>query len=304
MASKQEKKSSSGVAEFVAGCMGGFAQVMIGQPFDIVKVRLQTQKPGETTYTGAVDCFKKIIQNEGGVKSLWRGSLPPLIGVGAATSIQFGVNENTKAVMQEITKTKDLSMFHLAICGAIAGLANSVVSTSAEHIRIRMQSQGTMANPPYSSSIDCAKKIFNQYGFKGVYKGGIATLWREAFAYATYFSVYDWTLRKSSAGEKPSILKICCSGALAGVCFWTVVFPIDVVKTKIQTDNFANPQYKGVIDCFSQTYKSQGLGGFWRGYIPCLMRAVPANMGTFLVYEMTLGLLKGKGKNENDLNLA
>jgi len=295
-----DEKKSLGVNEFIAGCIGGFSQVVIGQPFDLVKVRLQTQKAGEALYTGAVDCLQKIIKNEGGALSLWKGSLPPLLGVGAATSIQFGVNENTKVIMQNITKQKELSMSHLAICGAVAGVANYVISAPAEHIRIRIQSQGTMANPPYKGSVDCIKKISSQYGIKGLFKGGVPTIWREAFAYAVYFSCYDWCLKKITGGQKdPAVHKVALSGAFAGVCFWFAVFPIDVVKTKIQIDSFTSPQYKNTMDCVRQTYKTQGFGGFWKGLAPCLIRAIPVNSGSFVAYTGTLNLLQGKKKEAN-----
>jgi len=291
-----EEKQGLGIAEFVAGCLGGFTQVMIGQPFDIVKVRLQTQKVGETLYTGAADCFRKIVKNEGGPLALWRGSLPPLIGVGAATSIQFGVNEHTKSFMQRLTGQSTLSLPYVAVCGAVAGLVNSVVSTPAEHIRIRMQSQGTMPNPPFKSSMDCIKKIHAQAGLRGIYKGGVPTLWREGIAYAVYFSVYDWCIRRMTGNSRhePEMYKIALSGAFAGICFWFAVFPIDVIKTKIQTDSVTNPQFKSMMDSVRQTYKKQGMNGFWRGLTPCLMRAIPVNSGTFIVYKSSLGLFKPK----------
>jgi solute carrier family 25 carnitine/acylcarnitine transporter 20/29 len=275
---------------------------MIGQPFDIVKVRLQTQKVGENAYSGAVDCLKKIMRHEGGALALWRGSVPPLIGIGAATSIQFGVNENTKSFMRNITKSRDLSFYHLAICGSIAGIVNSFISTPAEHIRIRMQSQGAMANPPYKSSIDCIRKIYGQYGLKGLYKGGVPTLYRETLAYAVYFSMYDWCIKKISTPEKkPETYKIAMSGAFAGACFWFSVYPIDAIKTKIQTDAFKNPQYKSTLDCVRKTYRTQGFNGFWRGLGPCLVRSLPVNSGTFIVYEGSLGLMNGKPK-ENEFS--
>jgi len=295
-----DEKKKSGINEFIAGCMGGFTQVIIGQPFDIVKVRLQTQKAGEVLYSSAIDCLKKIVKNEGGPLGLWKGSLPPLLGVGAATSIQFGVNENTKALLQSITQQKDLPMAYLALCGALAGIANYFVSCPAEHIRIRMQSQGTMANPPYKSSMDCIQKISSKQGVKGMFKGGAPTMWREAIAYAIYFSVYDWCIKKIAPGkENPEVHKVAFSGAFAGVCFWFAVFPIDVIKTKMQIDNFENPQYKNMRDCIKQTYKSQGFGGFWKGLMPCLVRAVPVNGGSFVAYNATLNLLQGKRQEAN-----
>jgi hypothetical protein len=42
-----------------------------------------------------MDCLSQIIKNEGPI-SLYKGSLFPLLLVGSASSVQFGVNEKMK----------------------------------------------------------------------------------------------------------------------------------------------------------------------------------------------------------------
>ena len=37
-------------------------------------------------------------------------------------------------------------------------------------------------------------------------------------------------------------------------------------------------------DCFKKTYAIEGLGGFWKGIGPTLLRAMPVSAGTFLTY--------------------
>ena len=49
--------------DVLSGTSGGIAQVFVGQPLDILKVRLQTAAPG--TYTGLVDCASRILRAEG-----------------------------------------------------------------------------------------------------------------------------------------------------------------------------------------------------------------------------------------------
>jgi hypothetical protein len=71
--------------DLFAGAVGGVAQVLIGQPFDIVKVRLQTTQQ----YTGALDAATQIYKNEGAL-AFYKGTLTPLIGIGACVSVQFG----------------------------------------------------------------------------------------------------------------------------------------------------------------------------------------------------------------------
>ena len=54
------------IRSFVAGGAGGVCAVVVGHPFDLVKVRLQTAQKG--MYTGAIDVVKKTIAREGLVR--------------------------------------------------------------------------------------------------------------------------------------------------------------------------------------------------------------------------------------------
>ncbi|KAL1446905.1 hypothetical protein MTO96_028702 [Rhipicephalus appendiculatus] len=50
--------------DFAAGCLGGCAGVIVGHPFDTIKVRLQTQDGSSHRYKGSIDCFRSIIKTE------------------------------------------------------------------------------------------------------------------------------------------------------------------------------------------------------------------------------------------------
>jgi solute carrier family 25 carnitine/acylcarnitine transporter 20/29 len=49
--------------DLVGGSIGGIAQVLVGQPFDIVKVRIQTSAKG--TYASPLDCAKGLLKADG-----------------------------------------------------------------------------------------------------------------------------------------------------------------------------------------------------------------------------------------------
>ena len=57
------KPSLSGLRSFVAGGVGGVCAVVVGHPFDLLKVRLQTAEKG--VYTGAIDALRKTVAREG-----------------------------------------------------------------------------------------------------------------------------------------------------------------------------------------------------------------------------------------------
>ena len=57
------KKSLQSLRDLAAGGVGGVFAVVVGHPFDLVKVRLQTAEKG--VYNGAMDVVRKTIAREG-----------------------------------------------------------------------------------------------------------------------------------------------------------------------------------------------------------------------------------------------
>ena len=72
------KKSVSSLRDFAAGGVGGVCAVLVGHPFDLVKVNLQTAEKG--AYNGAMDVVRKIIARSG-PSGLYAGVTAPLYGV-------------------------------------------------------------------------------------------------------------------------------------------------------------------------------------------------------------------------------
>lgn len=84
------KKSFSSLRDFAAGGVGGIFAVVVGHPFDLVKVRLQTAEKG--VYTGAMDVVRKTIAREGMVRGLYAGVSAPLVGVTPMFAVSFWVS--------------------------------------------------------------------------------------------------------------------------------------------------------------------------------------------------------------------
>ncbi|KAL4896519.1 mitochondrial carrier domain-containing protein [Aspergillus ambiguus] len=285
------------VKDLAAGAAGGIAQVLLGQPFDIVKVRLQTT----TQYSSALDCAGKILKNEGPF-AFYKGTLTPLIGIGACVSVQFGAFHEARRRLEELNKKKyadgSLSYGQYYMAGSFAGLTNSVLSGPIEHVRIRLQTQPHGANRLYNGPIDCIRKLSAHDGvLKGVYRGQNVTYFREAQAYGMWFLTFEYLMnqdakRNNIKREDISSVKVATYGGLAGEALWLSSYPFDVVKSKMQCDGFgAQQQFKSMTDCFKKTYAAEGLGGFWKGLGPTLLRAMPVSAGTFVVVELAMKAL-------------
>ncbi|KAJ2233067.1 Mitochondrial carrier protein ymc2 [Coemansia sp. RSA 485] len=287
------------VKDCLAGSVGGIAQVFAGQPFDTVKVRLQTQPD---VYRGTMDAVRKTIQNDG-FSGFYKGTTTPLIGVGLCVSIQFLVMEHMKRTFARINGTPSgqaptLTATQLYISGATAGVANSIVSGPVEHIRVRLQVQTSGSAAQYKGPGDCIGQIYRNFGWKGIYKGQIPTVIRELNGYGMYFLAYEALVQRTMArtGKSRSELSsglVCLFGAAAGFAMWLTSYPIDVIKSKMQTDGFAGSarKYSGTVDCAKQVMAQEGFKGFFRGITPCLLRAAPANAATFIGFEMAMRVL-------------
>ncbi|KAG4437011.1 mitochondrial carrier domain-containing protein [Leptodontidium sp. 2 PMI_412] len=281
--------------DLFAGAAGGIAQVLLGQPFDIVKVRLQTT----TQYPNALVAAKTIYAQEGAL-AFYKGTLTPLIGIGACVSVQFGAFHEARRRIEAYNTSKNplspgLSYGQYYCAGAFAGVANSVISGPIEHVRIRLQTQPHGAARLYNGPLDCVRKLSAHEGvLKGLYRGEAVTVLREAQAYGVWFLAFEYMMNADALRNKidrkeiPSY-KIAFYGGLAGEALWLASYPFDVVKSKMQSDGFGEKQkFKGMNDCFRQTFRAEGLRGFWKGIGPTLLRAMPVSAGTFAVVEMTM----------------
>jgi len=256
---------------------------------DIVKVRLQTT----TTYPNALACASAIAKNEGPL-AFYKGTLTPLLGIGACVSVQFGAFHYARRAFEEANlKSRGdgaLSYSQYYAAGAFAGLTNSVLSGPIEHVRIRLQTQPHGASRLYNGPLDCIKKLSAHDGvLRGLYRGQVVTLYREAQAYGVWFLTFEYLMNLDmkrnnlSRSDVPSS-KVAFYGGLAGEALWIASYPFDVVKSKMQSDGFGQDQkYKTMRDCFSQTWRQEGMRGFWKGIGPTLVRAMPVSAGTFAV---------------------
>ena len=98
----------------------------------------------------------------------------------------------------------------------------------------------------------------------------------------TYFTPKGGSVADLTVGQQ------LVSGGIGGFLYWFLTYPTDVVKSAMQSDDIVkrNRKYKGIVDCARKLYFEEGgPPRFFRGFLPCLMRSVPANATMLLVLE-------------------
>jgi len=76
------------------------------------------------------------------------------------------------------------------------------------------------------------------------------------------------------------------AGGLAGAASWATALPADVVKSNIQGAPLGSPRHSlRILTVGGRILREAGFKGFFRGFVPCVIRSVPVNAVTFFVLE-------------------
>ena len=171
----------------------------------------------------------------------------------------------------------------------------TAITAPFERVKVILQVQGQKKlapgeKPKYSGGLDVVRQLYREGGVRSVFRGSAATLARDGPGSAAYFAAYEYIKRTLTPRDpvtgKPSgqlsLPAITCAGAAAGVAMWIPVFPVDTIKSRLQSAE-GNPTISGTI---KQLYARGGLKAFFPGLAPAMARAVPANAATFLGVEL------------------
>ncbi|KAG8990755.1 carnitine transporter [Tulasnella sp. JGI-2019a] len=288
------KDASSSVKSFISGGVGGVAAVLVGHPFDLTKTRLQTAPAG--TYRGGIDVVKQTLARDG-LRGMYRGMGPPIVGVTPIFAISFWGYDLGKKIVYAATPNRPdtaLSVGELAFAGFFSAIPATLVAAPAERIKVVLQVQGQgKGGTTYSGPLDAVRGLYKEGGMRSIFRGSVATLARDGPGSAAYFVAYELAKKALTPADQDAsqlnLGAIIVAGGTAGVAMWSLAIPPDTIKSRIQSA----PQgtYNGFIDCARKTIAKDGVKALWKGFGPAMARAFPANAATFLGVEASRSLL-------------
>jgi len=285
----------SQLRSFAAGGFGGVCAVVVGHPFDLVKVRLQTADKG--VYSSAIDVVKKSVARDGLRRGLYAGVSAPLVGVTPMFAVSFWGYDVGKQIVSSVKPPGaggQLTIGQISTAGFLSAIPMTAITAPFERVKVILQVQGSRLKPgeepKYKGGMDVVRQLYKEGGVRSVFRGSAATLARDGPGSAAYFAAYEYIKRKltprdpvtGKATGDLSLTAITCAGGAAGIAMWIPVFPVDTVKSRLQTAE-GNVTVSGII---RELYGKGGVKAFFPGFGPALARAVPANAATFLGVEL------------------
>ncbi|KAK9385209.1 mitochondrial carrier domain-containing protein [Lipomyces mesembrius] len=228
------------IHNMIAGGLGGAMGDSCMHSLDTVKTR-QQGAPNVAKYKSMLQAYANIFREEGIRKGLYGGFVPAMWGSLPGTTIFFGTYEFTKRNMIAYGVPETLT--HL-MSGFVGDLAASCIYVPSEVLKTRLQLQGRYNNEHFHSGYnykgtwDAIKSIIRIESWSALFFGYKATLLRDlpfsalqlAF-YEKFRSTSQTIIGSRDIGNTGELLTGAAAGGLAGV----ITTPMDVIKTRIQT---------------------------------------------------------------------
>merc|ERR1712107_225000 len=205
----------------------------------------------------------------------------PLVATSPIFAICFLGNAIGKRLQQK-TPDEVLGPGQLAAAGALSGVMSTIVMAPGERIKclLQVQNASRSGGVKYSGPVDVIKSLYREGGVRSIF-------------FASYELIQRWL--QGPQRTELSVGSTLFAGGLAGMCNWLVAIPMDVVKSRLQ----AAPEgtYSGALDVLKKLLAAEGPRALWKGAVPVLMRAFPANAACFLGYETAMHTLNQLASN-------
>ncbi|KAH3682808.1 hypothetical protein WICPIJ_006267 [Wickerhamomyces pijperi] len=315
----------NGIGFFLAGGLSGVVSRTCTAPFDRIKVFLIARSDLSSTilnnksslaqnHMGGKVPVEKIkspivkaataIYKSGGLRAFYTGNGLNVVKVFPESAMKFGSFEAVKKLLAKIEGVDDtskLSKVSTYIAGGLGGVFSQFTVYPIDTLKYRVQCAPLDYKKKHGGSsllVETAKQIYKEGGLKLFYRGVIVGV-TGIFPYAaldlgTFTLMKKWFINREAKLRncKPedvqlSNLIVLPMGAFSGTVGSTIVYPINLLRTRLQAQGtYAHPyKYDGFRDVLRQTIQREGYQGLFKGLVPNLAKVCPAVSISYLMYE-------------------
>ncbi|KAI8674042.1 hypothetical protein NCS55_00726900 [Fusarium keratoplasticum] len=256
----------------ISGAVGGFTSGIVTCPLDVIKTKLQAQggyaalnrgrHVGHPKLYNGLIGSAKVIWREEGIRGLYRGLGPIVMGYLPTWAVYFTVYNKSKGWLSQHYDNSHL----VNLCSSItAGASSTIVTNPIWVIKTRLMSQSsvrhshdhtslypkagstptsrpTLHDWHYRSTIDAARKMYTSEGIISFYSGLTPALLGLSHV-AVQFPTYEYlktkftghSMGESAEGEKANVVGILSASILSKIVASSATYPHEVIRTRLQT---------------------------------------------------------------------
>ncbi|PXF45645.1 putative S-adenosylmethionine carrier 2, chloroplastic [Gracilariopsis chorda] len=258
--------------KMLAGAIARCVAQTVLHPIDVLRTRLQAKNVG-SVFNASV--FVK-------------GIIPQITLAIPAGAIQFLAFESAKEKLTKLIPDEKFSQTRILLAGALGALVAASCRVPQEVLKQRIQAG------IYPDMAVALRETVGKHGLGALYKGSVATISRDVPWNALSFMFHGQGKKifKNSRGRDPANDENLAIAGVAGAIAAVIMTPIDVVKTRIMTQQAGSTVYKGVMSTFQTIVREEGAGTLMKGVIPRIVFLAPLAGITFSVYEAVAANIK------------
>ncbi|CEM17851.1 unnamed protein product [Vitrella brassicaformis CCMP3155] len=315
MSDSWSNSASRTFREMAAASMAMCSVSVALNPFDVLKVKMQTQHQslnvtlqqmggtGGTSgvssmpkYSGFIDAVRKISAEEGTVRGLvapglYASALRDVLNGAFRIGLYPTVKQMVHRGWQQTTGGEATDGLGIRITASLlTGCLGAAVANPTDIVKVRLQAQ--IASAPsdhqYTSTREAFTRILREEGLiDGWYRGTLPSALRAGVVTSAQIVSYEYSkellrdgplFRAAESGKESTQLHITCS-VISGLSAAVLSSPIDMVKSRIMNDTAAstavNYHYSGVIGCFVKICRYEGATALFRGFLGNYLRLGP-----------------------------
>jgi solute carrier family 25 protein 33/36 len=254
---------------------------------------------------GLILCLRQIVQTEG-IRGLFKGLGPTLIGVAPSRAIYFAAYAHSKQALNNVL-TPDTHFVHL--CSAVAaGVSAATCTNPIWFVKTRLQLDQKVEGR--LTCRDCIKQIYKQNGIRGFYKGISASYFgvSETVVHLVIYETIKAHLQQKTNhdrqngnhGDSDSVgyskdsfltsdyLKYMLAGACSKTCATSLCYPHEVARTRLREEG---SRYNSFFQTLYLVFKEEGRAGLYRGLGTQLIRQIPNTAIVMATYEAVVHAL-------------
>lgn len=179
-----------------------------------------------------------------------------------------------------------VSWRHL-VAGGIAGAVSRTATAPLDRLKIMLQVYGSKTD---MKILNWIKIMIKEGGVRSLWRGNGTSVIKIAPESAIKFGTYEELKRliKGNSMAEITFAERFAAGSVAGAVAQTVIFPMEVVKTRLAVSKTG--QFRGLVDCMVKIFQREGVRAFFRGYVPNIIGIIPYAGIDLTIYE-TLKLM-------------